>query len=57
MVAGGQLRHHPAVLHVNVDLAEQGIRQQAPLGVVERDSGLITGGFQTQDQHCAHRIE
>ena len=57
MVPGSQLRHYPAVFHVDIHLAEQGVRQQAALGVVERDSGLVTGGFQTQDQHCCHRIE
>ena len=56
MVAGGQLRHHATVLHVNIHLTEQRISQQATPGIVERDTGLITGCFQAQDQHCAHRF-
>ena len=27
MVAGGQFRHHATILHVNIHLAEQGVRQ------------------------------
>ena len=36
---------------MNIDLAEQSMRQQAALGVIERGTGLVTGGFQAQNQH------
>ena len=48
VVARGQLRHHAAVDAMQVDLAEQGIGQQAALTVVEGDTGFVAGGFQAQ---------
>ena len=54
MVAGGELRHHAAVLGVHLDLRVQGLAEQAlaradacaPPGVrqpVQRHSGFVTG--------------
>ena len=51
VVTGGQLGHDPAVHAVQVDLAEQGVGQQASLAVVQGDAGFITGGFNTQNAH------
>ena len=49
MVTRSQFRHHTTVFHVNIDLAEQGIRQQATLGVIQRNAGLIAGCFKAQN--------
>ena len=46
MVPGGQFRHYAPVFHMNIDLAEQRVRQQAALRVVERHASFIAGGFQ-----------
>ena len=48
VVTGGELRHHPAVDAVQVDLAEQRIGQQAALAVIKGDAGFIAGCFQSQ---------
>ncbi|CAI8408748.1 MAG: Uncharacterised protein [Halieaceae bacterium] len=53
VVTAGQLGHHTAVLRVNVDLGVQCVRQQTPLGVIQRHPGLITAGFYAQYLHCA----
>ena len=51
MVARGQLRHHTAVVCMHINLAEQCMRQQPTLAVVEGNAGFITGGFNTENQH------
>ena len=51
MVAAGQFGHHTAILGVNVDLGIECVRQQAPLGVIQRHPGLITAGFYAQYLH------
>ena len=51
VIARGQFRHHAAIHAVLLDLAEQRIGQQAALAVVERDTGFVAGGFQSQHSH------
>jgi hypothetical protein len=34
---------------MNIHLAEQDIRQQTALRVIERDTGFVTGGFQAKN--------
>ena len=51
MVAGGQFRHHPAVDAVQLDLAENGVRQQAAFAVEHGGGAFITGGFEGEDFH------
>lgn len=53
VIARGQFRHDAAVDAMQVDLAEQGVSQQAALTVIERDAGFIAGGFQSQYEHGA----
>ena len=45
MVARGEFRHHTAVVRVHRHLAMQRIGQQAAVGVVKGDAGLVAGGF------------
>ena len=45
VVTRGQLRHHPAIGTVQVDLAEQRVGQQAAFTVVKCDTGFVAGGF------------
>jgi hypothetical protein len=53
VVARGELRHHPAVGLVHVDLRVHCMAEEAPgAGVVERHAGLVAGGLDTQDQHA-----
>ena len=54
MIAGCQLRDHPAVLRVQTDLAIQGIAQQTTLASVDSHAGFITGGFDTQHNHAVY---
>jgi hypothetical protein len=51
VVAGGELRHHAAVVGVQFHLAVQRVGQQPALGVVQRHTGFVAGGFDAQDQH------
>ena len=51
MVAGGELGHHPAIDPVQLDLAENGMREQAPFTVQNGCGAFITGGFQGEDFH------
>ena len=53
VITRGQLGHHAAIHTMQVDLAEQGVSQQAALAVVERDAGFIAGSFQSQYEHGA----
>ena len=52
MGRAGQFGYHTAILGVNVDLGIECVRQQAPLGVIQRHPGLITAGFYAQYLHC-----
>ena len=45
VLARGELRHHPAVAAVQLDLAEDAIRHEAFFAVVERNRRLVAGGF------------
>jgi hypothetical protein len=49
MVARRQFRDDAAVLGVHRHLRVQGVRQQAGCAVVERDTGFVAGGFNTED--------
>ena len=49
MVPGRQFRHHAAVFGVHFHLAVQALRQQAPVGVIDRDTGLVATGFNPQN--------
>jgi len=51
MVARGEFRHHAAIFRMHGDLRMQLVREQAGLGVVQRDSGFVAGGFNAQNQH------
>jgi hypothetical protein len=51
VVARSELRYHPAIHAMQVDLAVNLVRQQAALVVVDRDRGFIAGGFEGQDAH------
>ena len=41
----------------NINLAEQRIGQQAAPGVIQRHTGLVTRGFQAQNQHRRYPTE
>jgi len=61
VVAAGQLRHHPAIGAVHVDLAVQGVGQQRRHTAVGRHAhqghaGFIARRFNTQDQ-LTHRAQ
>jgi hypothetical protein len=43
MIARGKFRHHPAIQPVQIDLAEQLVRQQAALVVEHRHGAFVTG--------------
>ncbi len=51
MVTGRQLRHHTAVTRMQIDLAVQGMAQQAAVSGVQGHRGFITGGFDTEHDH------
>ena len=51
MLAGGHLRHHPAELGMQRDLTVDGVPEQTDRVVVERDTGLVTGGLDSQYSH------
>ena len=51
MVARGDLRHDPAVNSVQVYLAVQGLTEQALLGAIKSDAGLVAAGFYAEDDH------
>ena len=53
MVARGDLRDHAAIDCVQVDLAMQGVRQQALLGAEQRHAGLVAAGFYAKNIHTA----
>lgn len=46
-----QLGYDAAVHPMQIDLTEQGVRQQPALAVVERNAGFIAGSFYTQNTH------
>lgn len=51
VIARGELGHHATIRGVQVDLRVQPVREQAGIGVVDRDAGFITGGFDAEDFH------
>jgi hypothetical protein len=51
MVPRGELWHDPAVLGVHGRLGMERVREEPAIGVVQRDAGLVTRGFDAQDDH------
>jgi hypothetical protein len=51
MVARREFRYHAAILPVHRNLRMQGVRQQAALRVVERESGFVAGAFDAENEH------
>jgi hypothetical protein len=51
VVPRSEFRHHPAMPPVQLDLAEDPVGDEAFLAVVERNRGLVAGGFDAQNQH------
>ena len=52
VIAGGELRHHAAVLGVHARLAVKQVRAQTRRAVVDGDSGLVTGSLDSQYPHA-----
>ena len=53
VVPGGELGHHPAIDPVKLDLTENLMTEQAPVGVQNRRGALIARGFNCQNSHVA----
>ncbi len=51
VVARGEFRHHAAMRGMNGHLAENPVRDQAPVAVVDGHRGLVAGGFDAEDYH------
>ena len=51
VVARSKLGHHASELGVNRNLRVHGVREQTVFGVAYRDTGLVTGGFDSQNSH------
>ena len=51
VVARRQLRDHTTIFRMDANLAVERIRQQAPVSVVQRHAGLITGSFDAKNYH------
>ena len=51
VVTRGQFRHHAPVEAVQLDLAENGVRQQTALAVEHGNGAFIAGGFQGKNFH------
>ena len=49
VVARGQLGYDAAVFFMHRHLRMQCVRQQAALGIVEREAGFVAGGFDAED--------
>ncbi len=56
VIARGNLRHHAAIDGVRVDLAVKRVRHQALARAVQRDPGLVTAGFYSQNVHTRRII-
>ena len=52
MVSRGQFRHNAAIIRV-YQLGIELVRQQAPLGVINRHTGIVAGGFESKNHHGA----
>ena len=50
VVAGGELGNDSAVLRVQLDLRMQLVGEEPLARVVERDAGLVAGGFYAEDE-------
>src|SRR5690242_702458 len=50
VVAGGELRHYPAVFAMHFALRIERVAQQATLAVVKRDASFVAGGFNTKNK-------
>jgi len=53
MVSRGEFRHDPAVLKMQFDLGIKLVGEQTVHGVVQGDTGVITGSFDTEHTHRA----
>ena len=53
VLAGGDLRHHAAVQGVHIRLRQNSIGQYLPSVPHHRHRRLVTGGFESQNVHCA----
>ena len=51
MVPGGDFRYHTAIDRVQVDLAVQTMRNKAPISAIQRHTGLVTAGFDAENDH------
>ena len=51
VVARSELGHHASELGVNRNLRVHGVREQTVLGVANRYTGLVAGGFDSQNPH------
>ena len=51
MIARGELGHHAAVGAVQLDLAEEPVRQQARVLIEHRRGAFVTGGFDGEHAH------
>jgi hypothetical protein len=54
MVTGSQLWHHTTIAGMQVNLAKQGMAQQAVISGVQSHRGFITGGFDTEYDHAVY---
>ena len=51
MVPRGEFRHHAAIGAVQINLTVERMRQEAPAGIKNGDTGLVAGGFQAEYLH------
>ena len=52
MIAGCQFRDHTAVLGMKVDLAENGMRNNAVIWGIDRHGRLVARSLNAEDKHC-----
>ena len=52
MIAGRQFRDNTAVLGVEVDLAEDGMRNNAAIWGIDRHGRLVARSLNAEDKHC-----
>ncbi len=56
VVARGQFRHHAAMGGMQRHLAEDPVRDEAALAVIDGDGRLVAGGFDAKDHHGASAL-
>ena len=58
VIARGEFGDNAAILIMQRDLRVQSMREQAALGVIQRDAGFVTGRFNAQYQfHDAFSLQ